>query len=158
MAATNPSKDTQLRVSDYPFYYMWHIATESQRRVREAIAPYGISWQDWRIIFLLEERDGATVNELAKEALIDSTALSRILSSLEKRNLVKREKQAGDQRYTQVFLTDNGRSVYQEIIPIPVRQLESALHGFSDSDKQTLDRLLRKMRDNVYRSPYANPD
>ncbi len=163
MKTTAASHDTSatalpLRVTDYPFYYMWHIATESQRRVREAISPYGVSWQEWRVIFLLSERDGVAINELAQEALIDATALSRILSSLEKRNLVKRRKRSGDQRFTRIYLTADGRKLYREIIPIPMRQLQSALQGLSDADKITLDRLLRKIKDNVHRSPYANPD
>jgi DNA-binding MarR family transcriptional regulator len=158
MFKPDPTSSEHLRVSDYPFYYMWHIASESQRRVREAIVEYGVSWQDWRVVFLLEEHDGIVISELAKESLIDPTALSRILSSLEKRNLVERRKEGGDQRYTRIFLTAEGKRLYRDIIPIPMRQLSSALHGISDREIKTLNRLLRKMKDNVYRSAYANPE
>ena len=154
--AENCVDPTPLQVADYPIYYMWHIASESQRCVREAIVSYELSWQDWRIIFLLHDRDGLTINELASEVLIDATTLTKILRSMEDRKLLKRKKGKGDQRYTSILLTSNGRALYQKIIPIVLRQLDSAFRGIKDDEKKTLDRILRKMKDNVYRSPFAN--
>ena len=153
----NSVKPTSLQATDYPFYYMWHIASQSQRCIRDAIVSYDLSWQHWRIIFLLNDRDGLTIKELASEVLIDATTLTRILHSMEERKLLARKKGSGDQRYTKIHLTSDGRAMYQRIIPIVLRQLDSALLGLDDADKQTLDRILRKMKENVYRSPFDNP-
>jgi DNA-binding MarR family transcriptional regulator len=156
--SSGPNPAISLHVTDYPFYYMWHIASESQRCIREAILAYELSWQDWRIIFLLHDYDGITINELADQVLIDATTLTRILKSMENRNLLSRTKSKGDQRYTQIKLSKGGLSLYEKVIPIVMRQLDSAYQGLDKGELILLDKILRKMKNNVYRSPFSNPE
>lgn len=155
-AAAAKSANTELKMTDYLFYYMWHVVTESQRKIEEAMRPYGVKSPAWRVIMILREKKRLTISEIATEVLLENSRLSRIAKSLEEAGIVQRAKCDTDQRYTQIELTDKGNKLYEELIPIVERQLESTLAGLSAQDRKKLDQMMRTMKDNTYRPAFAN--
>ena len=148
-------KESSLWLADYPLYYMSHVVAQSQRKIQEAIAPLNIAPNQWRVLFLLHDQGELSISEISEESLIEVSTLSRLLNSLEKRKLIGRMRDADDQRYTRIRLTDQGQDVYEKVLPVVANQLEFTLQGFSSADRKTLLRLLKKMKENVYRSPFA---
>ncbi|MDJ0927348.1 MAG: MarR family transcriptional regulator [Gammaproteobacteria bacterium] len=144
-----------LWLDDYPFYYMSHVVAESQRRIQEAIRPLKINPSEWRVIFVLHDHGELAISEISEECLIEVSTLSRLLKSLENRELISRMRDDQDQRYTKIKLTKEGHKTYRSIMPVVARQLEFALQDLSDPDRKALLRMLKTMKDNVYRSPFA---
>ena len=144
-----------LWLDDYPLYYMAHVVEESQRKIQEAIRPLNISPSQWRVIFLLHDHEELSISEISEESLIEASTLSRLLNALEKRKLIGRMRDDQDQRYTKIKLTDEGQSVYRKIIPVVTNQLQFTLQGLSAADRKTLLRILKSMKDHVYRSPFS---
>lgn len=142
-------------LDDYPLYYMAHIVAESQRKIQEAIRPLKVSPNDWRVIFLLHDHQELSISDISQRTLIESSTLSRLLNSLEKRGLIRREIDDRDQRYTNICLTSDGREAYKRIIPVVSNQLNFTLQGLSTADKKTLLRILKTVKDNTYRSPFS---
>lgn len=149
------ASDNALWLADYPLYYMSHVVAESQRKIQEAIAPLKITPNQWRVVFLLHDHGELSISEISDESLIEVSTLSRLLNSLEKRKLIGRMRDTEDQRYTRIRLTDQGQEVYEKVLPVVAKQLEFTLQGFSSADKKALLNLLKKMKENVYRSPFA---
>ena len=144
-----------LWLAEYPVYYMFHIVAESHRRIQEAIHPLKITPPQWRVIFLLHDYGDLSISEIAEESLIEPSTLSRLLKSLEKRKLIHRLQDDQDKRYTKSHLTDEGKKIYQSIIPVVLRQLESTFQDLSEADRKSLLRILKLVKKNVYRSPFA---
>lgn len=142
---------------DYPLFYMTHIVAESQRKIQEAIKPLRISPNEWRVIFLLHEQSIMSISEISQQGLIEISTLSRLLKPLEARGLIERQRDQQDQRYTRMKLTSDGRRVFDQIIPVVARQLDFTMQGLSAADRKALIRILRSMKKNVYRSPFAIP-
>ncbi len=150
-------KKNQLKATNYLFYYLWHIVLESQNKIEDTMRAHGIKAPSWRVIMILHERKSMTISEISKEVLLENSRLSRICQKLEEQGIVQRTKCEDDQRYTRIELTGKGDEIFEDLAPLAERQLERTLHGFSAEERKQLDRMMRRMKDNTYRSPYAHP-
>lgn len=150
-------KEKELKATNYLFYYLWHVVLESQNKIDHLMRTHGIRAPSWRVIMILHERKSMTISEISKEVLLENSRLSRICQKLEEQDIVQREKCEDDQRYTRIALTNKGIKIFEDLAPIAERQLEQTLLGFSVAERKQLDWMMRRMKDNTYRSPYANP-
>ncbi len=157
MAKGATAGKSQLKVSNYLFYYLWHIVLESQNKIEDAMRVHGIRAPSWRVIMILHERKSMTISEISREVLLENSRLSRIAQNLEKQGIVQRAKCEDDQRYTRIELTRKGEEIFEDLAPIAERQLESTMHGFSTQERKQLDKMIRRMKENTYRSPFALP-
>jgi MarR family transcriptional regulator, organic hydroperoxide resistance regulator len=84
------------------------------RRLRR----FGITYNHLFILTCLWEQDGVNVKDLSKQLLLDSSSLTGHLDRLEKRGLVLRQNDPEDRRAVQVFLTEKGRQLKDQLEPI----------------------------------------
>ncbi len=153
--ANRGGKGRKIRFSvrDFPFYYMHAIITKNNRNIGEALKPLKLTPAIWRILALLQERDGITIGELSDESLIERTLLSRVLQRLERRGLVRRRLDARDKRRTVIHIEAEGVELFEKILPIGRRQIERAIRGLPAADLRRLKALLLQIMDNVDRTP-----
>ncbi len=144
-----------LPIFDYPFFYMWHIVLQSQTKIEEAIKPLGLTPIEWRIIYTLYDFEDMSIRELSGFILIEASVLSRMLQKLEERKIVVKKKRNKDQRYVIVQLSPKGLKIYDEVIPIVIRQLNIAQANIPETDLLHQLNTLKTMMGNVYRSPFA---
>lgn len=148
------ASDSRFRVRDYPFFFMHWIITKNNQNIGEVVRELGITPQVWRILALLQEKDGVSITELSEASLIDRTLLSRILSELERRGFVQKRENPEDKRYTGIYLAPDGAKMFQRILPIARSQIERAVSGLSAGDLNKLNAILAKIMHNLNRSPY----
>ncbi len=74
------------------------------------------SW--FALFFLLDKKQKVTISELAYDLGVSQSAVSQIVSNLEKRDLVKLESLKTDKRLRFVSLTDEGRELVYRVKPI----------------------------------------
>jgi DNA-binding MarR family transcriptional regulator len=148
-------REISFSVRDYPFYYMHAIITKNNRNIGEVLKPMKLTPSIWRILALLQEKDGLTMGELSDESLIERTLLSRILQNLERRGFIRRRFDAADKRRIFIYLEPKGAALFKQILPIGRGQIERAIRGLSPTDLKRLQSLLLRITENVNRSPYA---
>src|SRR5262245_11417032 len=88
---TPPGRSGKFSVRDYPFFFMHKIIFKNNQNIGEALKHLHLTPVVWRILALLQERDGISIGELSQESLIERTLLSRILTGLERKTFVRRE-------------------------------------------------------------------
>jgi DNA-binding MarR family transcriptional regulator len=150
-----PSQRSAFSVRDYPFFFMHRIVFKNNLNIGEALKPVRLTPTIWRLLALLQERDGITIGELSEQSSIERSLLSRILQALERRRLIQRRTDPEDKRRTSIYLERAGRDLFEQILPAAKRQIERAVEGLSRSDMSKLQAILRRITDNVNRSPYA---
>lgn len=91
----------------------------------------------------------AGASELARVADLNPSAMTRLLDRLEERGFTTRIDDPGDRRAVRVALTETGRAMWADIHQCGLRVRERALRGLSDSEQETLLRLLGQVRDNL---------
>lgn len=85
--------------------------------IRLCEGRYGIARREWRILALLAARGPLSPSDLAAHADLDRARTSRAIGALVSKRLVDRVALPGDKRRARVALTDQGRSLYDELFP-----------------------------------------
>lgn len=105
---------------------------------KESLDPYGITPQQFALLAFLWKKDHLTQRELTEATLIDRTTMCGLIDRLEKDGLVERQPCPGDRRAYHISLTEKGRSLEGELMP-----LADVVHArfTSDFTPEELDRL-----------------
>jgi homoprotocatechuate degradation regulator HpaR len=85
------------------------------QRFRRILTPYGLTEQQWRVLYILESNPGLDGTELAERASVLSPSLSRIIKSLAKRKFVTIGKDHEDRRWIIVDITPAGSAIMEKI-------------------------------------------
>lgn len=108
-----------------------------------------LTYIHFRVLQYLYEEDGRQIGEIATAIAVRQPVLSRVIDQMEERALVRRRADLHDSRRMRVYLTDHGRSRYEEAWPPAHDLLETALKGFKAREREALRRLLKKMAANL---------
>ena len=106
---------------------------------------YGLSIPQWRTLAVLARRPGLTAAEITARGAMDKVAVSRAVTGLVARGLVRRRTVARDRRSSSLTLTARGRTVYGEIAPWARDYEQALLVVLSASERRVLDDALDKL-------------
>ncbi|WP_284124602.1 MarR family winged helix-turn-helix transcriptional regulator [Parerythrobacter aestuarii] len=109
-------------------------------------ARFELKIAEWRIMAVLGEAEARTQRELAALTLMDKVAVNRACKVLEDRGLVGRQPNAQDGRSHHVALTDEGRAIYGQIMPLARDVERQLLEPFTTSERDVLRDLLGRLR------------
>ena len=115
----------------------------------EKLRHEGINVTRWRILAVLAMGDGITINEIIDRAMMQQSALSRALMSMEKEQYVRRTLRRADARYVEVFLTPKGRALFDSLEVVVRRRQQRLLKGFSPQELAAAFALMRRMNRNM---------
>jgi DNA-binding MarR family transcriptional regulator/GNAT superfamily N-acetyltransferase len=94
-------------------------------------------------MYELAHRSNPTAAELARQLGLDTGYLSRLLTSFERRGLIARRPSDTDGRQHYLFLTDQGRAVFDPLDRVALEEVSEVLGRLSPTDQE---RLLGAMR------------
>jgi DNA-binding MarR family transcriptional regulator len=107
---------------------------------------FGVSLWEWRSIALLgAAAKPSSLNELARAAGIHKSQMSRVVSGLAKRGLVRREADPADARGLRLTLTKAGRKTYDGLISAAAERDAAFRDCLSAKEKQVFDQALVKL-------------
>lgn len=121
--------------------------TEMYRRFRER--GEDVTPEQWAVLLRLWENDGMTQSELSDATFRDRPTMSRIIDSMEKRELVERRVDDEDARARKIHLTTRGRAIRKKLVPVAEEIVERMTRGIDLRALETTRESLRKMFANL---------
>lgn len=106
----------------------------------------GITQEQFTLLGLLWDGDGAYQSELAERAYKDRHSVTRIVKGLEARGLVERRPDIRDARLTRCHLTGAGRALCEPLRAVHARHLEWSFRGLSGEEVEGLRKTLTRLR------------
>jgi DNA-binding MarR family transcriptional regulator len=102
--------------------------------IDRALHPYGLGASDFEVLDILATEtpahgDQCRVQNIAGRVHLSQSALSRLIGRLEKDGLVMRSVCAEDRRGVWVALTEKGRELHAEVLPLQRDVLARTLNG-----------------------------
>ena len=97
------------------------IYIKSRRIAESYIKPYNVTWPQFGALLQLNQMDNITQTELATRLEGDANTTMVLCNSLEKKGWITREKDPNDKRVNKLLLTDQGRKVFHEVLPLMQR-------------------------------------
>ena len=125
------------------------MATVSQSIEAQICEPGSPTYPQWLVLYKLHAQKAATVAELARECLLDTGAMTRLLDRLEAKDLCRRVRSVADRRVVNIELTDEGRIAAQAVPHVLSRVQNEHLAGFSVDEWEQLKSYLRRILDNA---------
>lgn len=120
-----------------------------QRFLLEKIQPHGITLGMWYFLRALWNEDGLTQRELSvRVGTMEPTTLTAI-NAMERKGLVRRERNSQDRRRINIYLTDKGLALKDILLPLGQEVTRAATEGLSSRETETLLDLLRVLQQNI---------
>ncbi len=110
---------------------------------------FELSSKQWILLNVLHDLDGRPQNELADITDRDKASLGRLISNMEKRQLVVRIQDPSDKRINRVFLTKKGRKVFAETLPTIENAFETLGRGITPLETQQVIDVMKKVLQNI---------
>lgn len=96
-------------------------------------------------LVVLADRGPVTMSELAKDAKIHPTVLTRFLDRLVRKGFVERQRDESDRRVVRVDLTEKGRLAADMLLKNYLDRMEAALKESGKKDRDTLLAMLARI-------------
>jgi DNA-binding MarR family transcriptional regulator len=126
-------------------YLVNYLAKALARALAERLAAHGAHLGQWGVLMFLWARDGQSQGELSRQVAIEDATMVRTIDRMERDGLVRRERDAQDRRRVNIFLTERGLALQDSLIPCAVAVNETATQPFTESEREQLSGLLRRM-------------
>jgi len=115
------------------------------RFVHAHLAEHNLTPTQFGVLDALVHLGPLTVSVLAGKILCSQNSLSSVIDTMEKSQLVMRERSATDRRVVLVSLTDAGRDRFNQVWPDHLVRITVAFDVLTGPELQELERLLRKL-------------
>jgi len=132
---------------DHFLPYRLSVATNAvSARISQSYRKrFGLKVPEWRLVAILAEHDEMTPQDIGKAGELDKIMVSRASAALIDRGLVTQRRNPQDGRSHFLRLTQEGRSLYEAVVPAALKLERELLADFSAEDRDLLDQLLRRI-------------
>jgi DNA-binding MarR family transcriptional regulator len=110
---------------------------------------FGLSISEWRLMAVLGERKSATQRDLCVATAMDKVTVNRASKTLFDRELIARAPNETDGRSHHLTLTDIGRELYEQIVPLALSMEVEIEKILGEDDAAVLAEILARLRNRV---------
>ena len=110
-----------LKLENQLCFPLYAASREILRMYIPLLKPLDLTYTQYIVLMVLWENENITVGELGKKLFLDTGTLSPLLKSMEKKNLVKRERAKQDERVVTIAITQEGMSLKEKAREIPLK-------------------------------------
>ena len=134
---------------DFLPHLITRLAYQLNADLVEKLQREDINVTRWRILAVLAMGDGITISEIIDRAMMQQSALSRVLMNMETEGYLRRVPRSDDARYVEVFLTDKGRALFNSLNVVVRRRQNRLLKGLSAQEVAAAFALIRRLSSNM---------
>lgn len=139
----------------------YRLAVLSERVSRRLAVEYershGLSVAEWRVLAHLSRCGAVSVRDIHSCVNLEKPRVSRAVARLETQGLVSKAPVDLDGRLVAISLTDRGREVLDDIVPI-AKSLDQTLRDSVDArELAVFCRVMERMHASLDRDPAAKP-
>ena len=121
------------------------IANKASKDFDTELKEHGLTIALWPTLMWLWEEEGITQRDIAAKSKVENSTTTRTLDKLEKLELVERRADPNSRRSFRIYLTEKGKALEEQLIPIPTRLNKELMNELDAEEKQQMIKLLQKM-------------
>lgn len=121
-----------------------------QHKLEEMMRYFGITPQQYNILRILKGQypNAITLNDIKNRMLDRNSDVSRIVERMRKKNILTRKINPNNRRAVEISITQEGIELLKKIEPY-LNKYHNSISHLSDSELETINNLLDKMRNNI---------
>lgn len=130
-----------------------HLIRDTERAFRRALqmrlAPHGVPFGHWAFLRILWESDGLTQKELSERAGVMEPSTFAAIKAMEELGYVSRRQLPTNKKNVYVFLSDAGRQLKDQLVPLAEDTNQISTAGLTAHDLATTRKVLLAMIANL---------
>ena len=135
MARTRP-------LSEHLAYLLAQANRQIQKQLDDEFSDEGVPVEQWRILSLLSEKNGRSMSDLTRAALLNHPTLTKMIDRMISNALVYRRADPKDGRRVLIFISEHGRAVNERLNRLANQHQAELVEGYGDRQTEALRRLL----------------
>lgn len=132
---------------------MAHLIRDTERAFRRALqlrlAAHGVPFGHWAFLRILWEADGLTQKELSQRAGVMEPTTFTAMKAMEAQGYITRNQIPTNKKNVYVHLTDAGRLLKKELVPLAEETNEISVKGLAPKGIATARKVLLAMLVNL---------
>ncbi|UTZ43772.1 MarR family winged helix-turn-helix transcriptional regulator [Vibrio campbellii] len=121
------------------------VANDAAKRLDAEFKKHGLTIALWPTMVCLWEEEGVTQRDIAAKSKVEDSTTTRTLDKLEKLGLVERHPHPKCRRSFHIYLTEEGRSLKETLLPIPLAVNKELMSPLEPAEQKEMLRLLNKL-------------
>ena len=106
---------------------------------------FNLSIPEWRVMAVLGQQPDLSADEVCSETEMDKVPVSRAVSKLLGKGLLKRNFSGADRRRSILCLSEAGYAMYAQIVPLALSYEAELKASLTEQEQAQLDALLGKL-------------
>ena len=106
---------------------------------------FDLSIPEWRVMAVLGQQPGLSADEVCSETEMDKVPVSRAVSKLLDKGLLRREFSGRDRRRSILCLSEAGYGMYAQIVPLALSYEAELKAVLTPREQSQLEKLLDKL-------------
>ncbi len=145
----SPSDNLNSELDDELIHQLYQTMRAFSKTLNNEIYATGVYSSEWSILKLVKEQEGSFSQlELANMLNVEPAAISKTLTKMEEKNLVRRCRIQG-KREKYIFLTEQSKEIYASLEKTVEAHRFKALKNLSERDKEILRILMHRIYHNI---------
>lgn len=108
-----------------------------------------ITPEQFTVLAVVYENDGLYQRQLSAMTLKDRPNISRIVTILENMGYLTKLQEAKGRKVLKLSVTEEGKRIYKEILPIILSVWEETIDGITDDELENFNNVQLKLRKNL---------
>lgn len=133
-----------------------YVGRDLSAGLDQRLRPLGLNEVEFRVLIsLFAQREPVYPSDLCSQVSHSPATITRITDGLAERGLISRVPSAADRRRWVLQLTPGGDALVRSLSPTLCVMVEHTFRDFSNSEKQLLVQLLKRLAQNAAHQPIA---
>lgn len=126
-------------------YSICTVARKIHQHLTKEFKTYNITPEQWVVLKNISEEEGVSQKEIANKVEKDANTVKDIVDKLDKKLLIKKEKNKNDNRAFSLYLTTKGKNFVQSLSLIDEKMLNEIVSELDETDISNLNSILSKI-------------
>ncbi|MEZ9822140.1 MarR family winged helix-turn-helix transcriptional regulator [Shewanella sp. 10N.286.45.A1] len=126
-------------------YLVSHLNVDLQNALDQRLKRYDLDIKLWPVLFSLWQEEGVTQTELSKRCDVANYTMTRLLDQLQQQQLITRQQDLDNRRAFNIYLTNNGKALEQDLIREAERVNEMFLENLTVEEQAEFLALINKI-------------
>lgn len=120
--------------------------SQKSAKLIDKIGISSIKKTHWTLLHYLADHNGMIQQDIADSVSVSRSTISELISDMEQAELLYRAVCPDNRRKVQVFLTEQGLQMAEQIQFLYIEYLSECLQDFSQEEVAALENLMKKLR------------
>lgn len=138
------------RLANLVSYRVRLVQIAAFKNFEAATHGFGSAPRYYGALSLIAANPGISQSRLAEAIYLDRSSLVAILETLAREGLIERRTSQADRRVRQVFLTDVGAKVLEQLDDLVAAHEARMVDGMTEAERAVLLTLLRRIDENLH--------